>query len=247
MDKSLYLSMTGAKETMLAQTAHANNLANARTTGFKADFAQARAMAVLGEGHQSRVYAMTERPATDLSAAPMNQTGRDLDVAVKTEGWFAVQAVDGSEAYTRAGELQISAEGDLLTGTGLPVMGGGGPIVLPPASKVDIAADGTISVRVVGAAASELAVVDQIKLVNPDPQTLIKGSDGLMRPENGGIAPIDEGVQMVQGYLETSNVNAVAELTSMLDLARRFELNVKMMQTTEQNAEASARILQNLG
>lgn len=247
MDKSLYLSMTGAKETMLAQTAHANNLANARTTGFKADFAQARAMAVLGEGYQSRVYAMTERPTTDLSVATLNQTGRDLDVAIKTEGWFAVRTPNGGEAYTRAGELQISAEGDLLTGTGLPVLGGGGPIVLPPAASVDIGQDGTISVQTLGAAPSELAVVDQIKLVNPDPKQLVKGQDGLMHQRNGGIAQADESVELAQGYLETSNVNAVAELTSMMDLARRFELNIKMMQTADQNAEASARILQNLG
>ncbi len=247
MDKMLYLSMTGAKETMLAQTAHANNLANARTTGFKADFAQARAMAVLGDGHQSRVYAMTERPSTDFSPAALNQTGRDLDIAIKSEGWFAVQAADGTEAYTRAGELQITAEGDLVTGTGLPVLGGGGPIQLPPASSIAIGADGTVSVQAVGSPASELAVVDQIKLVNPDPQGLVKGADGLMRQVDGAVAPADISVEVAQGYVETSNVNAVSELTSMLDLARRFELNVKMMQTAEQNAEASARILQNLG
>lgn len=247
MDKLLYLSMTGAKETMLAQTAHANNLANARTTGFKADFAQARAMAVVGEGYQSRVYAMTERPSTDLSASALNQTGRDLDVAIKTDGWFAVQAADGTEAYTRAGELQITAEGDLLTGSGLPVMGGGGPIQLPPAAAIQIGSDGTVSVQVMGTPPSAITVVDQIKLVNPDAQNLEKGPDGLMRQRDGAIAVIDESVEMVQGYVETSNVNAVAELTSMLDLARRFELNVKMMKTAEENAESSARILQNLG
>lgn len=247
MDKSLYLSMTGAKETMLAQTAHANNLANARTTGFKADFAQARAMAVLGDGYQSRVYAMTERPATDFSPSALNQTGRDLDVAVKSEGWFAVQAGDGSEAYTRAGELQITVEGDLVTGTGLPVVGDGGPIQLPPSSSILIGRDGTITVQPVGAAPGELAVVGQMKLVNPDAQNLVKGEDGLMRQRDGADAAADAGVEVAQGYLETSNVNAVAELTSMLDLARRFELNIKMMQTAEQNAEASARILQNIG
>lgn len=247
MDKSLYLSMTGAKETMLAQAAHANNLANARTTGFKADLAQARAMAVIGSGHQSRVYAMTERPATDLSAAALNHTGRDLDVAIRGDGWLAVQAADGSEAYTRAGELQISSTGQLLTGTGLPLLGEGGPITLPPAARIDIGKDGSITVRVQGDSPAELAVVDRIKLVNPDAQTLVKGQDGLMRPLAGGAAPADVTVEVAAGYLETSNVNAVSELTAMLDLARRFEMNIKMMTDAQENSEASARILQNLG
>lgn len=247
MDKSLYLSMSGARESMLAQASHANNLANARTTGFKADFAQARAMAVMGDGFQSRVYAMTERPATDTSAATLTETGRALDVAIRDQGWFAVQAPDNSEAYTRAGELQITADGQLVTGTGLPILGEGGPIVLPPTSNLFIANDGSITVQPLGAEPDELAVVDRIKMVNPDPQNMYKGSDGLMRVENGGALPLDETVELASGYLEVSNVNAVSELTSMLDLARRFEMNIKMMQNTEENASAAARILQNLG
>ena len=125
MDKLLYLSMTGATQTMLAQTAHANNLANINTTGFKADLAQARAMPVLGEGHQSRVYAMTERPATDLAEGVNQHTGRDLDVAIQSQGWIAVQAQDGAEAYTRSGGLHVDAVGQLRTGNGLPVIGEG--------------------------------------------------------------------------------------------------------------------------
>ncbi|OMH30005.1 flagellar basal-body rod protein FlgF [Motiliproteus sp. MSK22-1] len=244
MDNLLYLSMTGAKETMLAQASHANNLANARTTGFKADLAQARAMQVLGPGHESRVYAMTERPATDQTAGALNHTGRDLDVAVQGQGWLAVQSPDGTEAYTRAGELQISATGQLLTGSGLPLLGDGGPIELPPAANIDIGQDGTISVLTLE---GELAVAGRIKLVNPDPQGLVKGADGLMRTKAGEEAPLDPEVQLESGYLETSNVNAVNELTSMLDLARRFEMNIKMMQNAQENSEASARILQNLG
>ena len=247
MDRSLYLSMSGAKETMLAQAAHANNLANSRTTGFKSDFAQARAMTVIGDGYQSRVYAMTERPGTDFSAAALNHTGRVLDVAITGVGWFSVQAPDGTEAYTRAGELQISSTGQLYTGTGLPLLGEGGPIVLPPAASIDIGKDGSISVIPQGALSTELAVIDQIKMVNPDTKDLVKGPDGLMRLSLGGSAPLDPAVELTSGYLETSNVNAVAELTSMLDLARRFEMNVKMMQDAKENSEASARILQNLG
>jgi flagellar basal-body rod protein FlgF len=247
LDKLLYLSMTGATQTMLAQTAHANNLANVNTTAFKSDLAQARAMPVLGAGFQSRVYAMTERPATDLSGGVNNSTGRDLDVAIQGSGWIAVQATDGREAYTRAGELQVDAAGQLRTGSGLPVLGDGGPIQLPPSSKIEIGSDGTISVRVQGSEARELAVVDRIKLVNPESQTLNKGQDGLLRVMGGALAVADPLVRLKSGYIETSNVNAVSELTAMIDLSRRFEMNIKMMKNAEENAAAAARVLQDVG
>lgn len=247
MDKLLYLSMTGATQTMLAQTAHANNLANVNTTGFKSDLAQARAMPVFGDGYNSRVYAMTERPATDQSSGVQNHTGNDLDVAIQGDGWLAVRASDGSEAYTRAGELQITAAGLLTTGSGLPVLGEGGPIQLPPAAKVDIGEDGTLTVKVVGDADNALAVVDRLKLVKPAAGELEKGLDGLMRPADGAVLPPAPGVRVKSGYLESSNVNAVNELTAIIDLSRRFEMNIKMMQDAKENSEAAARVLQNLG
>lgn len=247
MDKLLYLSMTGATQTMLAQTAHANNLANATTTGFKSDLAQARAMPVVGDGYQSRVYAMTERPATDMSAGVNQHTGGDLDVAVQTDGWIAVQAQDGKEAYTRAGELHVDINGMLRTGRGLPVIGEGGPILLPPSGKVDIGADGTITVQVLGDQANTLSVVDRIKLVDPAATDLSKGQDGLMRLTSGEQAAIDPLVRLQSGHLETSNVNAVNELTSIIDLSRRFEMNIKMMKNAKENADAAAKIMQNLG
>lgn len=247
MDKLLYLSMTGATQTMLAQTARANNLANVNTTGFKADLAQARAMPVFGDGHASRVYAMTERPATDQSAGVLDYTGRELDVAVEGKGWLAVIAPDGSEAYTRAGALQITAAGLLTTGSGLPVLGEGGPVQLPPAAKVDIGDDGTLTVKVIGDANNQLAIVDRLKLVQAQPGQLHKGLDGLMRNRDGAPLAADGTVRVKTGYLESSNVNAVSELTSIIDLSRRFEMNIKMMTGAKENAESAARILQNLG
>ncbi|WP_210395769.1 flagellar basal-body rod protein FlgF [Motiliproteus sediminis] len=247
MDKLLYLSMTGATQTMLAQTAHANNLANVNTTGFKSDLAQARAMPVFGDGYNSRVYAMTERPATDQSPGMQNHTGNDLDVAIQGEGWLAVRAADGSEAYTRAGELQITAAGVLVTGSGLPVLGEGGPVQLPPAAKVDIGEDGTLTVKVVGDADNTLAVVDRLKLVKPAAGELEKGLDGLMRASDNAVLQPDPTVRVKSGYLESSNVNAVSELTAIIDLSRRFEMNIKMMQDAKENSEAAARVLQNLG
>ena len=244
MDKLLYVSMTGARENMLAQQVHANNLANATTTGFKTDLEQARAMRVLGDGYESRVYSLSERPATDTTAGTLIQTGRSLDVAVNGEGWIAVLGPDGQEAYTRSGELQVNAANQLVTGSGLPVMGNGGlPVVLPAFDKVDIGGDGTITIRPQGETPVELVQIDQIKLVSAEPGALFKGQDGLMRADNNQVLPIDLGVRLESGYLESSNVNAVSEMTSIISLSRQFEVQVKMMKTAEENSSAAAEIL----
>lgn len=244
MDKSLFISMTGASQNMLAQRAHANNLANVSTTGFRRDFEQARSMPVFGESLPTRVYAMTERPGTDLSAGSLQETGRDLDVAINGEGWIAVQAPDGSEAYTRAGSLNIDVFGILRTSGGLPVLGNAGPIALPPADKIEIGTDGTVSFRAQGEAPNVLAEVDRIKLVQPDPTLVRKGEDGLMRVADSIEQPADGAVTLVTGFLEGSNVNAVEEMTAMLSLARQFEMHIKMMRTAEENAQATNRLLQ---
>jgi flagellar basal-body rod protein FlgF len=254
MDKALYIAMSGAKQNMLAQRGHANNLANVNTTGFKADLHQARSMPVFGEHFPTRAYAMTERPASDFSSGSAIQTGRDLDVAVQGDGWIAVQSADGSEAYTREGDLQVDVDGVLRTGSGLPVIGNGGPVVLPPADTMTIGVDGVISIVGVGQNPDEIAEVDRIKLVNPEGAELEKGVDGLMRlkpdgnlPE-GAAAPVaapDGAVRLASGYLESSNVNAVEEMTQILALSRQFEMQIKLMTTADQNTESAARLLQN--
>lgn len=244
MDKVLYIGMTGARENMLAQQAHANNLANATTTGFKADMAQARAMQVFGEGHASRVYAMTERPATDLDSGTLMQTGRQLDIAVQGDGWIAIQTPDGKEAYTRSGELQVDSLGRVVTGSGLPVIGNGGePIVLPPFEQIEIANNGSITVRPQGEGATELILVDSIKLVKPEAGSLFKGLNGLMRTDTQTPLLPALDVEIRSGYLESSNVNGVHELTSMITLARQFEMHIKMMKTAEENSSAATQIL----
>jgi len=245
MDKVLYVAMTGARENMLAQQAHANNLANATTTGFKSDFEQARAMRVLGDGFESRVYSMSERPGTNLESGTLMQTGRSLDIAVDGEGWIAIQGPDGNEVYTRNGNLQINAANQLVTGSGLPVLGNGGiPIVIPPAENIFIGNDGTITIRPLGENAAELALVDQIKLVRPQQNGLFKGQDGFMHTDNDVPLPPALDVQVRAGYLEGSNVNAIADLTSMITLQRQFEMQVKLMKTAEENSSAAAKILQ---
>jgi flagellar basal-body rod protein FlgF len=238
VDRMVYVGMVGARDTAEAQAIVSNNLANANTTGFRADLEQFESLPVYGPGHPSRAYAIVQTPASDLTpSAPIN-TGRDLDIAVQGDGWIAVQAPEGTEAYTRAGDLHISTGGILTTGAGHPVLGNaGGPIALPPAQKVDIAADGTISIQPTGQ--SSMVVLDRIKLVRPPDSELTKGEDGLFRLASGNQAPADGTARVVSGAIESSNVNSVEALVRMIDLSRTFDLQVKVMKEAE-NTDASA-------
>ncbi len=243
MDKLLYVAMSGASQTLLAQAANNNNLANANTTGFRADLSAFRAMPVFGPGAPSRVYAMAERPGTDFSYGSLLSTGRDLDVAVKGEGWIAVQGADGKEGYTRAGDLHISTAGLLENGAGHLVLGNSGPIAIPPAEKIEIGVDGTLSIQPTGQSATTLAVVDRIKLVKPPREDLIKGSDGLMHMKDDSVLPPDAAVGLSSGSLEASNVNPVEAMVNMISLARQFEMQVKMMRTSQEDDASAAQIL----
>nr|WP_178117800.1 flagellar basal body rod protein FlgF [Pseudomonas sp. R5(2019)] len=240
----LYVAMTGASQNALAQKAHANNLANISTSGFQRDLEQARSMPVFGDGHPARAYALTERPATDFTPGALQETGRDLDVAIGGNGWIAVQTPDGGEGYVRTASMNIDALGVLRAGNGMPVMGNGGPIAVPPEQKVEVGEDGTISIRALGEGPRVMAEVDRIKLVNPDLKNMTKGPDGMIHTKDGQPAQADAGVRVVSGFLEASNVNAVEEMTSVLALSRQFELHIKMMTTAKEGDEAMARVLQ---
>ncbi|MFI3137608.1 MAG: flagellar basal body rod protein FlgF [Methylococcaceae bacterium] len=251
MDRSLYVAMNGAKQTLLAQTANANNLANTQTTGFKSDFEQFRSQPVFGPGFPTRVYAMSERPGTDMAPGALQTTGNPLDVAIKGAGWLAVQDKTGQEAYTRSGDLKVTADGLLLTNSGLPVMGNTAPIAIPPFDKMMIGADGTISIIPVGGNPNTVAVIDRIKLVNPPLTDLEKLDDGLMHikpPTQPGqpkppLPLADANVQVVQGVLEGSNVGAVSAMVEMIELARNFELQTKVMRTVDEDSAASAKLM----
>ncbi|OUR90145.1 flagellar basal-body rod protein FlgF [Cycloclasticus sp. 44_32_T64] len=243
MDTSLYVAMSGAKQAMLAQAVNSHNLSNANTTGFKADLSQFRSMPVYGAGLPSNVYAMAERPGIDFNHGTMQSTGRELDVSIAGDGWLAVQAEDGAEAYTRAGDLRITPTGLLTTGTGLLVMGGGGPVSLPESSKIEIGSDGTISIIPLGDSAATLSAIDRIKLVNPELADVEKGKDGLFRLKSGAGAEPSAEVRLVSGSVESSNVSVVSAMVSMIELARNFELQVKMMKTVSENEATSAQLM----
>ncbi len=243
MDDLVYLAMAGAKQAALSLASTNNNLANASTTGFRADLDAFISLPVSGPGLESRVYVSDERAGVDLSPGVVVTTGRDLDVAINGSGYIAVQAPDGGEAYTRAGDLRVSAEGLVSNGVGQPVMGNGGPIALPPFERIEIGADGTISVQPLGQGASTLAVIDRIKLVNPPPTSLEKGADGLLRLTGGAEAQAEASVRLESGALESSNVNVVEALVTMIERARMFEVNVKMMKVAAENDAASSQLL----
>ena len=262
MDKMLYIAMSGAKQNMLALSVTANNLANAKTTGFKADLAQARSMQAFGEGMPSRVFAMTERASQNFDSGALERTGRELDIAIQGDGWIAVKtpAVNvskgaqvgtasltsriTSEAYTREGHLRISEEGELQTTSGEPVIGENGPISIPlPIANLHISNDGTIMVQPEGAPSNVQEEVARIKLVNPDVRDLEKGADGLFRRKDGKPAEADVGVSIQSGMLEASNVNPIVEMTKMISIQRSFEMQLKLMKTAEENDSSASALL----
>lgn len=245
MDKALYTLMTGANRSLQAQAVFANNLANINTVGFRGDLVDARKIMVedagSGEDYERANHDIGTK--SDFTSGQMEQTGRVLDVALASAGFIAVKAADGTEAYTRAGDLQLDGNGLLVTGRGDLVLGDGGPISIPPAEKISIGIDGTISVQILGQSAASLAQIDRIKMVNPDSKELIKGGDGLFRHEKGKKIRADADVELRSGFVERSNVNAVSMLTKIIATARQFEMQVKTMKTVQENSESSARIM----
>jgi len=245
MDRMLYLSMSGARQTLIAQGVTSHNLANASTTGFRADLEQFRAMPVFGDGFPSRAYALEERPGFDLRGGAFQQTGNPLDIAIQGEGWLAVQTTDGGEAYTRAGDLRVGSGGLLETARGDRVLGNEGPIAIPPAESITLAPDGSITIRPVGQEPNALAVIDRLKLVKPATDTLEKGADGLFRLRQGQPPVMaDASVRIEAGAVEGSNVNAVDALVRMIELGRKFETQLRMMRTAQENDARSAQMLQ---
>ena len=243
MDRMLYVAMTGAKETLRAQTVNNHNIANVSTTGFRADLAAFQSRAVDGSGYASRVYATNGTTGWNDQSGALLSTGRDLDVAINGKGWIAVQGPDGKEAYTRAGDLQVDATGQLMTANGLAVVGDGGPISVPPYTSIFFARDGSISVVAQGQNPDTTSTVARLKLVNPPEEQLERGDDGLFRMKDGSAAPADANVQIGSGVLESSNVNAAEAMVNMIELARQFEMQVKAIRTAEENGAAASQLL----
>jgi flagellar basal-body rod protein FlgF len=246
MDKIIYIAMAGAKLALDAQTLRANNLANSETVGFKADLSANHSVAIQGEGFQDRATVSGQGLGSDFRAGKFIPTGGQLDVAIADQGWFVVQAADGTEGLTRAGEFSLNVNGMLVNADGLQVIGSGGPINIPPATTIDIGDDGTISILPVASAGSPAGaseVIGQLKLVNPPVDQLSKGADGLFRYQ-GGTTAVDPTVQVISGGVEGSNVNAVQEMIGMIAVARLYEAQVNFLKAAEEQEGSAAQILQ---
>lgn len=243
MDRLIYTAMTGAKHVFLQQAGVAHNLANASSGGYRAEEHKFRAVPVQGEGLATRAFVVDASVKDVFDQGPMAFTGRSLDVAVQGKGWLAVQTPDGKEAYTRAGSLDVNANGQLQTKTGLNVVGESGPISIPPDSRIAIAPDGTISVVPTFGVPNTVNTVGRIKLVNPDEAQLERGADGLFRQKNGQPAPLDNTVTVAPETLEGSNVNVVDTMVNMISLARQFEMQMKMLTTAQSNDQAAGQLL----
>ncbi len=244
MDRVLFVVANSGKQLMHAQAVNTHNLANANTIGFQADLANFRTQMLNGPGHESRAFATTEDVGVSFEKGSMQSTGRTLDVAVNGNGWITVQAPDGTEAYTRAGNMRVNINGQLVTGADHPVLGETGPIVIPEYEKLEIGLDGTISVRPIGQQASTLAEVGRIKMVSPAQDDLVKGSDGLLRTRDKVPAEASTDVTLVSGALESGNVNSVEAMVNMINLARQFEVSVKIMQTAQEMDERTTQLMQ---
>lgn len=243
MDRLLYVSMTGTSRVMEAQARNAQNLANIGTTGFKGALDSAASQRIEGAGFESRYNVVTRPSQADFSEGPLQSTERALDVAIRGEGWMVVQDGNGGEGLTRRGDLQVDANGVLRTGNGSPVLGNNGPIAIPPYSELTIGADGTVSIVPRGQTPQAQAVLDRILLVKPEQSTLERGTDGLFRTADGERPPADAEVRLISGHLEGSNVNMAQSMVEMIDLARQFEMQVKMMRKADENASSAAQLM----
>lgn len=243
VDRLIYIASTGAKHILAQQATTANNVANATTTGFRAQLDSFRAVPVIGGDLPTRAYVVDSTIGSDFSPGVLQTTGRDLDVALEGKGWLAIQKVDGSEAYTRNGSLKVNENGLLQTQSGLNVVGEAGPITIPPDVTITIAKDGTVSTVPTGLNPNPSQIIGRLKLVNPVESNIVRGDDGLFKTKDGAPVDADATVRIVDGALEGSNVNPVEGLVSMINLARQFELQTKLITEAESNEAKASQIL----
>lgn len=241
MDRMIYLSMSGAKALMERQDALSHNLANAATDGFRADLMTARAVPIRQDDTATtRVFNVETSTAFNPASGPIRQTGNPFDLAIRDQGWFVVQAADGTEAYTRDGGLVVDEQGSLRTRRGQMVLGDGGPITIPVGANVNVADDGTVMVQ---SGRQRPTQAGRLKLVDPPAASLTKGQDGLMRMKDGSEAPAADGVRVVQGAVEGSNVNVIESMVGMIEVARQFEMQMKLLQNAEANEQRASQLL----
>lgn len=243
MDRMIYTAMTGAKHILQQQDTVAHNLANATSTGFKSQIDSFRAVPVISQGLDTRAFVVDTTVGSDFKSGVIQTTDRDLDVAIQGEGWIAIQRENGTEGYTRNGSLKVNENGLLQTANGLTVMGDGGPISIPPDVTISIGKDGTVSSVANGAVPGPSNTLGRLKLVNPEADNLVRGDGGLFNTKDGRPAVADANVTVINGALESSNVNVIESMVDMISLARQFEMQMKLLQNAENNANKASQLL----
>jgi len=241
MDKVVFTSMGGAKASLRAQGINSHNLANLNTTGFRAHLTSSEQAG--DASGVARVNVVRGRETFDTGTGALMVTERELDVAINGPGWLTVEDAQGNEAYTRAGDLRLTANGELTNTSGQFVLGDGGRITIPPYESISIASNGDISVVPIGQPASASAVVGRLKMVNPPPLTLQRGVDGLFRLRDLSVAAVDPGVRLQSGALEGSNVNGAEVLVNMIELSRNFEMQMRTIRAVEENGRTAQNLL----
>ncbi|NOX50116.1 MAG: flagellar basal body rod protein FlgF [Gammaproteobacteria bacterium] len=243
MDRILYISKVALGNVERAQAAHANNLANVSTVGFRADLARVLGTDVDGTVQQSGAAKVSHTEGVDMSHGTQMLTDRSLDFAINGDGLLAVLLSDGSEGFTRNGSLQIDASGQLLSYDGHLVLGQGGPIAVPPGENLLIGSDGTLTIQPEGQGPESLVTLDRLKLVNPPASEIARHPTGYLARVDREVSVADINVRVTSGFLESSNVSAINELTRMLALSRQFELEVRMMRVADENDQAASQLL----
>jgi len=242
MDRLIYTAMTGANAATQLTSVLSNNLANASTNGFRAEMTAYRSVPLEGSGASTRVFALEATTGYKNSTGPAQRTNNTMDAMTQGNSWFAVQGLDGTEAYTRNGAMQISSTGTLVNTAGLPILSdGGAPIDVPPNAELSIGTDGTITSKTAGQPPNTLG---RLKLVTPtadDP--LRRGADGLFRAASGNPLNSDATAKLQTGALEGSNVNSVEAMVGLIQAARQFENNMKLLTSAESNDKAASQLL----
>lgn len=243
MDRLIYTALSGMQASMDRQRVIASNMANANTVGFRAELMDQRPVTVAGTPLEARAMQVARVRGADMAGGEITTTGRALDIAITGDALMAVQAEDGTEAYTRRGDLSISANGVLVTGEGHPVLGDGGPIAVPPNGVPVIAPDGRVTIADPATPEQPPAEVGRIKLASWIGSPLVKGVDGLFKVEGGGLLPTDEEARVQTGALEQSNVKTAEVLVEMIAAQRLFQLRTDLIGTAKEIDESGAQLL----
>ena len=243
MDRLIYTAVSGMSASMARQRMIASNMANAQTIGFRAELMQAMPITITGDGLDVRALTDAQVRGASMKEGSITRTGRLLDIAMQGDVMLAVQAMDGSEAYTRRGDLSVTASGVLQNGDGLPVIGEGGPVTVPSGSLVSISPDGGVMVSDPALPDEPAQRVAQLKLASTSGTDIGKGLDGLFRVPGGGILPLDQDAELISGALEQSNVVPSQVLVEMVEAQRLFDIRTKVISTARELDEGSARLM----